>query len=484
MKQSSISRRQFIASSILGATGVIGGLSSCQRPAGNLSAKDPCQSQSLLLPKPTSGQVRWQDCEVGVIYHFDASVAVGRHESGNNAYRDVFDPQQYNPVKLDTDQWLEAARAAGARYAIFTATHFNGFMQWQSDLYPYGLKQAAWRNGKGDIVGDFVNSCRRVGILPGIYFSTHRNAYWQVWGHYVDWGKGKGTARQAAFNRVAEKMTEELCSRYGDLVQIWYDAGVKAPEDGGPDVLPIFEKYQPDSVFYHSTQRSDHRWIGNEEGYADYPCWATMPNVDERVSHNLTEWRPLLGTGDPEGTVWSPGMVDVPLRGAAGIHNWFWKPGQDHGAHPVNALVDMYYRSVGRNCNLVIGEVVNADGLVPQSDIDRLAAFGNEIKRRFTAPLASTKGKGYEIRLDLRRPSRIDHVIMQEEIECGERIRSYRIDGLAADGIWQPLCEGTAVGHKRIERFDPVTVSVVRMKIDQATVQPLIRQLAVYDTMS
>jgi len=63
---------------------------------------------------------------------------------------------------------LAAAQACGARYAIFTATHFNGFMQWQSDLYPYGLKQTRWRGGRGDVVADFVASCRQAGITPGL----------------------------------------------------------------------------------------------------------------------------------------------------------------------------------------------------------------------------------------------------------------------------------------------------------------------------
>lgn len=86
------------------------------------------------LPRPTPAQLRWQDCELGLIYHFDMPVAAGAFAS-NNQTRRTFDPALYNPVKLDTDQWIEAAKAAGARYAVFTATHFNGFMQWQSDLY-------------------------------------------------------------------------------------------------------------------------------------------------------------------------------------------------------------------------------------------------------------------------------------------------------------------------------------------------------------
>lgn len=430
-------------------------------------------------PRPTPAQLAWQDCEVGILYHFDMPVAAGV-EAPNNAVRDVLDPALYDPAQLNTDQWLEAARAAGARYAIFTATHFNGFMQWQSDLYPYGVKQARWRDGKGDVVGDFVESCRRAGIAPGLYFSTHRNAYWQVWGHYADWGEGCGTERQRRFNRIAEAMTEELCSRYGSLVQIWYDAGVMTPQEGGPDVLPVFQRHQPDSVFYHSRQRADHRWIGNEAGHAGDPCWATMPAAPGERSHNSERWKTCLYNGDPAGAAWSPAMVDVPLRGAHGVHNWFWRPGEDHACYTSKALVEMYCRSVGRNSNLILGEVVDPRGLVPESDLEHLRAFGRAIQRRFGEPVGQTEGEGRRVELALTRPARIDHVDIMERIEDGERIRSWVVLGSVGGGEWQRLCSGSSVGHRRIERFESVEVDRVAVEVIAASVPPRIRRLAAY----
>jgi alpha-L-fucosidase len=446
--------------------------------SGEPPAAEPADAPRL--PAPTPAQVAWQDDEIGLIYHFDMPIAAGRF-AGNNTVRETLDPALYNPVRLDTDQWIEAAKAAGARYAIFTATHFNGFMQWQSDLYPYGVKQARWRDGKGDVVGDFVASCRKAGIRPGIYFSTHRNVYWRVWGHYVDWGKGRGTEKQAAFNRVAEQMTGELCSRYGPLAQIWYDAGVKTPAEGGPDVLPVFERHQPDSVFYHNRQRSDIRWIGNEKGHAGYPCWATMPGSRGAVSHNHPTWRPILAAGDPDGTIWSPGMVDVPFRGAKGVHNWFWKPGQDHAIESVDRLMAMYHHAVGRNANLVVGEVVTSEGRVPEPDIARLAAFGREVRRRYGTPLAETRGEGETVELALPAPRRIDRVVMMEEIARGERVRAYVLEGLAGPDRWERLAAGTCIGHKRIETFDAVEAARVRLRVTAAVAPPRIRRLAAFE---
>lgn len=476
MKRTMIERRNFIKMSGAAAAAI-----AC-RPA--LSLATPVSlSEGISIPKPSAAQMVWQDCEVGLIYHFDLPLAASIFPH-DKPYRRTLDPNLYQPRDLDTDQWIEAAKAAGARYAIFTATVSNGFMQWQSDLYPYSLKQTTWRNGKADVVADFIASCHKANIRPGLYFSTFRNAYWNVLGHYVDWGQGRSAEQQADYNRVAEKMTEELCSRYGPLVQIWYDAGVKTPEEGGPDVLPIFEKHQPDSVFYHSKQRSDHRWVGNEDGYADYPCWATMPDKQSGVSHNASDWKPLLASGDPNGKVWSPAMVDVPLRGAHGAHNWMWAPNEDHTAHSTEALVDMYYNSVGRNSNFIIGEVITPEGLVPESDIKRLADFGAEIRQRFERPIAETSGRGNFVELHLPQPRNIDHLMVMEDIAHGELIRDYSVEGLVSGGKWEKLGEGQSVGHKRIQKVEPVRVSAVRLRAERALAEPHIRCLSVFNSSS
>ena len=114
-------------------------------------------ADAAALPLPTPAHLKWADMELGMFYHFDIPIFGGGRAP---------DPKRYNPAKLDTDQWMEAAKAYGAKYVVLTAKHGAGFMQWQSDIYPYGVKQATWRDGKGDLVRDFVTSAREYGMLP------------------------------------------------------------------------------------------------------------------------------------------------------------------------------------------------------------------------------------------------------------------------------------------------------------------------------
>jgi alpha-L-fucosidase len=213
------------------------------------------------------------------------------------------------------------------------------------------------------------------------------------------------------------------------------------------------------------------RWIGNERGVAGYPCWSTVKNLNDR------------GAGDPDGKIWNPGECDVPLPG----HGWFWrgeakpgKPSDQQQAGTLNRLMDMYYRSVGRNCNLLLNATPDTTGLIPEIILPHYANFGKEIRRRFGKPIAETKGEGSTVELTLKKPAKIDHVTIMEDIAHGERIRAYQVEGLVPGNTWQTLCDGISIGHKRIQSFAPTEVAKVRFRATQAAAVPKIRGLAVF----
>ena len=67
------------------------------------------------LPVPTAAQRRWADMELGMFFHFD--IPVFKPNWNWRSFKDFPDPKLYNPAKLDTDQWMEAAKAYGAKTA-------------------------------------------------------------------------------------------------------------------------------------------------------------------------------------------------------------------------------------------------------------------------------------------------------------------------------------------------------------------------------
>ncbi len=119
---------------------------------------------------------------------------------------------------------------------------------------------------KGDIVRDFVNSCRKYGLQPGIYIGIRWNSLLGIHNFKAE-GEGEfARNRQAWYKRLCENMVTELCTRYGDLYMIWFDGGADDPRGDGPNVEPIVNKYQPNCLFYHNIDRADFRWGGSETG--------------------------------------------------------------------------------------------------------------------------------------------------------------------------------------------------------------------------
>lgn len=458
----------------------------------SLAVKKGNESYTVFLPIehsanpiPNQRQLAWQEAELGVVFHYDLHVFDGKkYRQGDNRITPLPDYQIFNPEKLDTDQWIKTAKDAGATFAILTATHETGFALYQSAVNPYSLRAVNWRDGKGDIVADFVASCRKFGIKPALYVGIRWNAFLGVHNFKV---KGEGQFRenrQQWYKQMAEGMVKELCMNYGELFEIWFDGGADHPKNGSPDVLPIVRQYQPNCLFYHNAQLAEARWGGSESGTVSYPCWSTFPypatGAGESARKDIArENFKLLKEGDPTGKYWVPAMSDAPLRGYNGRHEWFWEPGDEAHIYPVDKLVEMYEKSVGRNSTLILGLTPNADGLMPKEDTERLKAFGDEIKRRFANPIASSSGTGSELLVKLPKQQKINQVVLQEDIAKGERVREFLLEGKTPTG-WQVIFEGSCIGHKFIHRFADTEISAIRLTLTQSIAEPNITTFSVY----
>jgi alpha-L-fucosidase len=281
---------------------------------------------------------------------------------------------------------------------------------------------------------------------------------------------------------MVEGMVKEVCTRYGELFEIWFDGGADSPERGAPDVLPIVKKYQPNCLFYHNTQLAEARWGGSETGTVGVPCWATFPfpSTDGALYPVINENNyGLLKHGDPDGKYWMPAMADAPLRGYNGRHEWFWEPGDENHVYPLENLVDMYYKSVGRNATLILGLTPDPDGLLPEPDVARMKEFGDEINSRFEKPVASVSGEGKTLVMKLKEEVVINTMVLQEQIENGEHIRQYSLQAKVA-GRWQDICAGQSVWHKCIREFKPVTTSRLRLVFDQYVKEPEIKDFSIF----
>ena len=452
------SRREFIASA-----------SSACLLAG--CGSFPCGTRARGV-RPSDAHLRWADLERGMFFHFDIPVYKPGWEW--RTFKDFPDPKLYNPAKLDTDQWMEAAKAMGAKYCVFVAKHCSGFLQWQSDVYDYGCRQAVnFEGGKGDLVKRFVESCRRYGMVPGLYASVSANGWLNVSNPgRVNRGRGGDPEAQRRYVKICERMATELWTRYGELGEIWFDGGALPPEKGGPDLVPILERHQPNAILFQgpATAKNLIRWVGNERGVAPYPCWSRTNTLTSEGGDREYAFR-----GDFDGRYWSPGECDVPIRN----HQWFWTPGNRGWRHwTQDELLSQYYCSVGRNCNLLLNANPNPDGLVPEEDFRQYVAFGKAIEARFAHPLAVVEGAA-EIRFS--EPTRVNQVVVQEDLrQGGDRVSAYRVEVVTPKGETKTVARGESIGHKRIQMFAPEVVRAVRVVAEASRDTPAWRSFAAY----
>ena len=267
------------------------------------------------------------------------------------------------------------------------------------------------------------------------------------------------------------RQLEELLTGYGPLVEIWFDgAGSEGREYDWRRIIGLVKQHQPGAMIFNMGAPTI-RWVGNEDGLAPYPCWNTAKTAKGSMfSEASLQWL-------PETPDWVPAECDVPIR----KDHWFWHPNDEDSLLSLEQLMDIYYRSVGHGATLLLNVSPDDRGLLPEVDAKRLLEFGEEIRRRFSHPLAEIEGCGEMLELELTEAAMIDQVVLMEDIAYGERVRQYILE-IYADGEWKEIVQGTAIGHKKIDALTPINVEKMRLRLTESVANPIIRKFAVYSS--
>jgi alpha-L-fucosidase len=227
----------------------------------------------------------------------------------------------------------------------------------------------------------------------------------------------------------------------------------------------------------------DVRWIGNERGSAGEPNWSTVdPAAVPAPGADGPGIIAALQHGDPRGPVWRPAEADVSIR-----PGWFWHPEEDARVRSVADLTELYFASVGRNAKLLLNVPPTPDGLLHETDVARLVGFGDRLTELFADDLASGSrprwraGPGFtgSWEIELGREVSVGMASFSERIEHGQCVARYRLEGWSVAG-WRLLSEGATIGYRRIDRFAPVSVSRVRLTVEEAYSRPRLSNLSLH----
>jgi alpha-L-fucosidase len=408
----------------------------------------------IQLPTPSPRQLAWHQLETYAFVHFGPNTFTGEEWGHGNE-----DPGVFNPTKLDCQQWAKTFKAGGMKGVIITAKHHDGFALWPSKFSTHTVAQSKWRDGKGDVLRELSQACRAEGLKFGVYLSP--------------WDRNHPSYGTPEYNQVFASMLKEVLTGYGLVFEVWFDGANGEGPNGKKQVYdwPLFVKTvrecQPNAVIF-SDGGPDIRWVGNEQGYAGETNWATLEEGIEPGTSRSGE----LTEGHIDGSLWLPAECDVSIR-----PGWFWRASEDSKVKTVDQLMDIYYGSVGRGGSLLLNVPPNSDGLISDVDARRLVEFREARERAFARPV---NAKQVQHALLFEHPSPIGMVVLREQIEHGQRIRRFHVEAETPSG-WKEVARGTTIGPKRILRFEPIEATGLRLVIEAAKAEPLIKEIAAYE---
>jgi alpha-L-fucosidase len=417
---------------------------------------------------PTPRQLEYQDWEMGIFFHFGIRTF---HEGHRDWDGKPMPLDGFRPTALDCDNWISSARDAGMRYAVLVCKHHDGFANWPSAHSTYSVAQTPWKDGKGDVVREFTNACRRHNMKIGLYYSP------------AEWGNATFEDEEAYDEHFLNQMTE-LMTNYGDIDILWFDGcGSENHTYDWPRITAAIRRLQPTVLIFHLAD-PDFRWIGNEAGMAGVPTWNTA--TGGRLSMNDSGTYEI--SKEPR---WLPAECDCMMRWC----NWFFEEGDVHTVKPLEELLGLYYLSVGRGTNLLINIGPDRRGLLPDEDRAALLAFGDEVRRRFSHPFAGMEDgtitetgweyipAGAKPQYVASHPFYLDHVILQEDLTEGEAVRRFVIHvNPAIGGRPITIYEGRNIGHKAICRFPLVACQKVIVEITESDRPARLRAVYLHNT--
>lgn len=382
--------------------------------------------KALPSTPPTPAQLRWQQAGFGLFCHFGINTFFGKEWSDGSLPASGF-----NPTALDARQWVDVARSLGMKYLILTAKHHDGFCLWPTETTGYSVRSSPWKNGKGDVVSEVAEACREAGMAFGIYLSP--------------WDRHEACYPDAAaYDDFYCRQLTELCTRYGELFELWFDgAGSEGRVYDWNRIMNVAGEYQPDAMIFNMG-RPTIRWAGNEDGV-----------IDDPVRYAVTSTRGSAFTPEFEKTLlehpcYLPPECDVAIR-----QNWFWQGDDVATQKSVSHLLAIWYRSVGMGANLLLNVPPDRRGLLDDSDVARLLEVKSELDRRFANPMEvklSPVPGGYEF----EAVAPFDHLELFENLDRGQGIEGFRLKDVASGAV---LASGQAVGSRRVEPC-PLTTSV------------------------
>ncbi len=383
-------------------------------------------------------QLEFLNWEFGVFFHFGIRTFNEGHIDWDMNHMEL---SSFNPTDLDCEEWIKTSKEAGAKYAVLVCKHHDGFANWPSAYTEYSVKNTPWKDGKGDVVQEFVDACHKHDIKVGLYYSPAQFGSVNMNGKEYD---------DYFINQI-----RELLTNYGEISYLWFDGcGSENHNYDTERIVAAIRECQPNILLFNMWD-PDTRWIGNEAGVAHSPNKSVVDALDFSIKDDKKR-----GLGE---SLFLPGECDCRMR----LENWFYSDVDAHTVKSLDELMGLYYYSVGRGANLLLNIGPDRRGKLPPEDKEALIKFGERIREDFSNFIDS-KATAEDNKLILEHQLQlVNHVVLGEEISTDE-IEKFEIFAYPHPyGTPILVHSGTTIGHKAICHFPAIKTAKIQIVFDK-----------------
>jgi len=310
----------------------------------------PAVANAAADPALTLQQRDFITWRFGMFVHFNLGTFADNDWAGGYE-----DPLLFKPDRLDCRQWVDAAKEAGMTYLVLTVKHTEGIALYPSSLTTHDVTRFKnFRDGKGDIVREFVDACRARGMKVGLYYcfpgdysdEAHHNA------PPPGMPNLHGMPPEAAGDYVGfiKRQLAEILTRYGPIDLLWIDQyGNRYTKDRWPEIQAYLKGLQPDCLVLANNARN---LVDSDVLSYEFPWKSEMPAADNALPAEVCD---TIQTGQ----------------------RWFWREvKKPSDLQPAQQIVDKIRDCNARHANYLLDVPPDRDGLISGPQLQRLKEVG------------------------------------------------------------------------------------------------------------
>jgi alpha-L-fucosidase len=316
----------------------------------------------------------FRDAKLGIFIHWGIySKGVGSESwafhDGDTTYEDYmaqassFTASNYHP-----DEWARLFKEAGARYAVMTSKHHDGFALWDTKLSKLNAKDGS--PAGRDLVTPYCEALRKEGLRVGLYFSN------------LDWSNPDYAS---ILPTGANRSDPAYRNRFG------YPQGAENPEAWKRflafhrgQLREISERFKPDLLWFDGDwERTDEQWQFKE------------------LRQQLLQWNPkgiVNGRIGKYGDYQTPEQYmplvapQSPWELCATVNDSWGYQIKDRNFKSVRQCVRMLAECAGMGGNLLLDIGPRSDGSIPDEDVAVLRGLGRWTHKHAEALYGSVAG--------------------------------------------------------------------------------------------